>query len=264
MKMIYYTLGNFRLTIYLWFDNERRTNMAKQPEPVYKQWYRTMIVDDQEDIYQIASAASSRLKDRIKMPLEPELTMAVYCFTFEAIMQYLKDKQKDFPEFWVNIYDTLDIGYDTIENDEDEKTGNFNIKVFYTKDAPKIVTNSSLADTDDILTAWVAQSMNIDVDYLIKDIFAFVKEYLMAHVNLTIERPELILLCFLIITEEIVKIVKIKRQEAQSSDYFITLAGLFQIHCMDTDKGEMILFKTEPSPKQFIKDDATATAKFEE
>lgn len=238
---------------------------ATNSEPVYMQWYRTMIVDNQKDIYDIACTSAERLKKSLRIPIGPEMTIALYCGMLESFMHYLKEKQKDFPEFWINIWDTLEIGYNTLENDEDEKTGNFNIKIYYLQDAPKVVTNSTLQTTDEIVSAWVAaHNMNVDTDYLIRDIFAFSKEYLMGHFNLTVERPETLLLIFLCINNEMVFAVKMKRQELQASDFFITIAGLFQIHCQDTDKGEMVMFKTEPAPKQFIKDDGVGTAKFEE
>lgn len=232
-------------------------------EPVFKQWYRKMIVDDVEDIGHIAIASAERLKTELLIPLDPDMTIAVYCGTLEAFIAYLKKKQSEFPEFWFNVFDTLEVGYDTLENDEDEKTGNYNIKVFYLEDAPRIVTDSSLSSPDEIITKWAALNVNTDTDFLVKDIFAYVKEYLMSNLNITVERPETLLVMFLMINEELIKTVKMKRIELNTSDFFITIAGLFEVHCRDTEQGERVMFKTEPSPKQFIKDDGSATTKLE-
>lgn len=228
--------------------------------PYYKTWYKENIVDNQEDIWHIGETASLRIFKDLKISMPPEMIIAFYCNSLEGMMDYLKKKQTDYTEFWINVQDTLEIGYTNNENEDDEKQGNFMIQVNYLPDAPRVNVNDFSDDAETIATSWASQNMSASIEYLLKEIMPHVKNYLKTHVDLIIERAEVVLLLFMLINEVIIGVVKTKRQESAVSDYFITVGGLVSIHCQETDDGDRIFFKAEPSAKIMMKSDGDATA----
>lgn len=235
----------------------------KEKIPEYEIWYNEFIVDNQEEIWEIANVANMMLDQKLKLTIDPKLTIAMYGVTLEAYVEYLKTKQKeDYNEFCINIMNTLEIGYNSSFHDEEEKTGNFMVFMHHIPSYKTLETDTSLDKSDEICALWANSNLSVDSQQIIRDMNAFAKDYLRQHLNIAVENSAIILMIFLIVHDTIIKTISLKRQEENAPTYMITIAGLIEISCTENTDGDcedIIQFKVTPSVKQIGKDDGRAT-----
>lgn len=232
--------------------------------PYYKQWYQDCVVDDEEEIRRFADAAVISIQDRLRVEIDPKLAIAIYCGCLESYVDYLKQKQDEYPEFGIKIMDTLEIGYTTTDDEDDEKSGNFVISMYHCPNFPTVTTNTMLEKSTEIVTQWAHTNLLGDDAVIYKELNSNAKRWLKDHYKLSLEQPELTLMIFLIVHEAIIKGMEIRRSELGVSLLSITIAGLITIQCSeDEDGGDSILFKMEPAIKVAGKNDRVATGVYE-
>lgn len=223
-----------------------------------KEWYDAYIRDDVEENWQIANAMVLGL-ERYKVFLDPETAVSIYIGCIEGIASYLKKQQDNYNEFWINLFDVMEIGYDTTENDEDEKTGNYNIQYLAVEKGEDIHVNPHAESAIEASNDFAMKAFNTDQEYILRDLFSYLKEYISKTHSIGIEEYSTIGLIFYICTKSMWNSIMIMRRERGVSELFITTAGLITTRCIETEDGDRIFYKAEPSAKQFIKDDNTAT-----
>lgn len=247
----------------------------------YHEKFEELAVEDVDAIIDICEAASITLKDQFMIVFKPEegskdqyyeyeAVGVVFATIFSAIIEVLVDienkgKKKD---YHINILDRLDVGFTTIEDDEDEKKGNYMI---FINDLGKV--HKPMEDTPDAENAvekavhWRIESIKDDIKEekgpLIDIANKAVKK--LKEFDLHILNSELIWPIFCTIYDQVVMTIRIKRSELGELDYEINFMSCFYIGARIVDEEEeKIYIRPNISDKLALKNDNKASAKFDE
>lgn len=231
--------------------------MAKKSEL----WLEENVVNNVEEMKQIGELAHRSIKDKLCINLSPELCIATYGIIFETILQVLKSKQKKYSSFEINVCNVMSISYNTLEDDEAEKMGNFMPFIQQIQDGPIPDTgiDSSVTDSLEICAAWNTSHITEQPDVLSEIATESVKN-LSNQLNCKTMNKEIILPIFCLIHEQIVAFIKLKRVDDDLTHYEMDVAGLYTIAVSETDDGkEIIEYTLSVYSKLSIKDDLNAS-----
>ena len=243
---------------------ENREMGKKNETPRYEEWYQMYVIDNTDDISQFSQAAAMEIRQKLKAVVDPKLAIAIYAETIAAYVGFLKTKQSDYTQYCMNILDMIELGYDTSDNEDDEKSGNFAFYMYDVESHKSIETDESIERSDEICAQWASSNISVDSQSVIREANAFAKDHIKNVLNVAVENASVILMIFLIVHDTILKCMKIKRLEEGSSIYQITVAGIVEITCQDGgDDEDRYFFKVEPSVKHSGKNDAVATGRNE-
>lgn len=225
-----------------------------------EKWVADNIHENHEELMQIGELAIRSISDRFALTLnKPELVLAIYDTTFNAIRNTLKEKQDTYPDYSINIADRLEIGYSNYDNENAEKNGNF---MFSIKHLPGKKINNRDEDSDETIelaTQWNAYNITSDIE-TVQEIAERAKKDLEERLEVSLGSSELIIPLFITIHEALVSFLTIKRVESQVCEYEINMCGQFAAGVKeDDDANEVIYFIPPVDLRLFMKDDLKAT-----
>lgn len=235
--------------------------MAKKSEI----WLENNVVNNVEEMKEIGELAHRSILDKLCINMSPELCIASYGIIFETILEVLKSKQKEYSEFAINIANVIQVSYNTNNDDEAEKMGNFMpfIQQIANGPIPDSGIDSSIQDSIQICTAWNSSHITEQPD-VINEIATKAVSNLSSELNTKTMNQEIIIPIFCLVHEQIVSYVKLQRVDSDLSEYELDVAGLYSISAIETDKGtENIEYTLSVYSKMSIKDDLKASDDFE-
>lgn len=235
--------------------------MAKKSEL----WMEENVVNNVDEIKEIGELAHRSILDKLCINMSPDLCIASYGIIFESILEILKSKQKEYSDFAINIANVLQISYNTNNDDEAEKMGNFMpfIQQIANGPIPDSGVDSSVQDSIEICTTWNSSHITEQADVL-GEIATKAVSNLSAQLNTKTMSQSIIIPIFCLVHEQIVSYVKLQRVDSGLSEYELDVAGLYTIHAVETDDGtENIEYTLGVYSKMSIKDDLKASDDFE-
>jgi hypothetical protein len=191
--------------------------------------------------------------------------MCIYAHIFETICKAIAAKEKTHSDFELNIADGLCIGYDTTEDENDEKQGNFMVYMKH-RDNPRIdaVQDEDETSTLALCAMWNAQNIKEQAAFL-KTISGNACKDISSVVNIRFESEEFIIPMFSIIHAQIVRYVREQRIERKLREFELPICGLYTVGAAVTDDGdEEIYFVPSITLKLLFKNDSIASATDEE
>lgn len=241
---------------------------ADKENVLLKNWYDDTVVEDREDCNNIAGMASRECLKRWNIGIgtndEPEMVLGFYSVVFNTIIDALREKRNDAPEFAINIADVVQIGYDdSVDDGEQEKQGNF-CPYIYDLGKKTDVTEDPDIDAVERCVRWNSENMKSQKKILSAIATNSVKN-LIELLDIHLGSPEAVFPLFTTIHEQLVLYMKTKQAESGDSEVMINFAGNFDVYCRLVDGGETVIeYSPKPSLKLGIKNDSAATAPTEE
>lgn len=231
----------------------------------YEVVFDELCIEDKEDIITICSAAQEKLRKAFKIDInDPKILGVMFSKIYDSFFIELKKLESNFEKFNINIAGRLDIGFTTSNNEDDEKNGNFMAYIRHKNKMTKDGTESfeSGSTTTERLVQWNTENI-IDQSELLRKISISAIEAL-KEVDINLTSSEVIIPLFIIIYEEIVNYIKVKRSEIDSIKFEINFMGCFQIAALeDAEDIDKIVIRPSINTKLLMKDDERASSKYE-
>lgn len=225
-------------------------------------WYRDNVVEDETQCKNVAGMAQEKLLEKFDIGITPEQVMAIYCITYDQIIQKLREKREDSPDqFVINIANVVKIGYDNVEDDgESETLGNFNVFIEHVGGTPKSISEDGSTDSIDACNQWMHANTE-EQKKIIETIAAAAIKALSNEVDIVIAEPVVIFPIWVTTHEALVKFVEVARADENSSDYFMNFCNALEIHCqLQEDGTTAIVYKPNISEKLGIKSNVIASS----
>lgn len=238
-----------------------------------KKWFDENVLEDVDDLLAIANLANTIVDERISLGIGyPETTLAIYATIFDTIVDKIADFESTRDSFELNIANRLIIGYNTTDNSDDEKVGNFMVYLNhpYEEYTTTIKQNKDDEDLDDnektvtLCVEWNAANVKEQAT-LITEIATAAKKAITEKLNIKTESAEFVIPLFCIIHEQIINYLRIKRVEEGVAEKEINCCGIYTVGIRETDDGdEEIYYIPSISLKLKFKDDKASTGKSED
>ena len=238
---------------------------AKKPFPII--WFDQNVSDNKAEMLAISEVTllSCLEQFRLEVGIEKKALYAVIFFgTFEAILQYLRSKQKTFNKYTIQLFNSINIGYSNSNAKENEKVGNFMPVMEY------IGVNRHLADpqkvTSDISStnynAWKTLNSKKNVEHY-DDIQKLAFERLRTEYKIDLRTDEAVWPIFCVFMDNINNVLRMKFREAQGtkvSQIKISVMGIFDAYYSydETIDKEYIEYTPKPFFKLRLKNDSSA------
>lgn len=225
-------------------------------------WFKDNVSENQEELLAIGDLANRKLHEVLSLGLDsPMTTIAIYAQIFESMCSVIAMKEKDYDSFNLNMADNFEIGYDTTDNEDDEKSGNFMV---YMRHLDNQKTDAVLDDDEDntlsLCAIWNATNVKTQAE-VIKEVAIQALKDLGSIINIKMESHEFVIPMFCIIHSTLIRFLKQKRAELEKSEYEINVAGLFTAGCsVNEDSEEEIYFVPSITLKLLFKNDSIASA----
>ena len=225
-----------------------------------QQWFDEIIVNDVDDIMLIGELSSRAIHDKFRLTLSPEPIIAIYCFTLEAILKYLKKQQeKGHKSFQVNICNVISVSYSNLSDDEAEKSDNFMPFIQQIADGPIPDTGITSSDTIELCAAWNSSHISEQPD-AISEIATHTLRDLKDTLNMKAADKQLIMPIFCTVHESIINYMKLKRVDLGATSYTLDIAQIYKICVSEADDGtELIEYMPSIFTKKNTKDDEMAS-----
>lgn len=233
-------------------------------EQKYVDYFNQNVVEDQQDVITICESASITIWDRFRIRFDdPRLLASVTSKIYNTIVAKLLSLKKDYSSFTINICDRLEMGYNTKEDEDDEKVGNYNVFVRHLNNTKK---NNEIDDPTakpiERAVQWNTENV-IEQPELIRKISIDASDAL-KEIDVNTATSELIMPIFITVYESLINFLKIKRRETDQFEYEINFISCFYIGARETDSdADDIYIRPSIDKKLGIKDDTAASAKYE-
>ena len=235
--------------------------MAKEEK--YLSYYDEICVEDEKDVYEICLTASRIIYDKIHLQFDdPKLVGVVFSKTFDAILEELKNSEKDNSSYELNICDRLRIGYTTTDSDEEEKTGNFMIYINHENADNKYdgLDEKSSDLTIKQLCSQYNTNNTKDNPEAIERIQAIAIDRL-KKIDVLIGGTSIIMPIFCMTYESLVNMLKQKRVASKQFEYEINFLSCFYILARENEEGDSdISIRPNINAKLTIKSDKMASS----
>lgn len=234
-------------------------------------WWEENIKENENELIMAGSIASKKLYDHFSFLIEdPKAIIGMYCIIFDNITKAIREQEKEYDNFSLDIADRLCIGYTTTSDEEDEKVGNFMIymKNLIMKSSEELSSfekdedPADLPDDDkptiELLTNWNATNIKEQAD-IIKEIASKSKDDISKVLDYKTSTHEIVFPIFCTVHDSLLCELALEKQNKKKSDVEMNVAGWFTVGIQSTDEGDDIYFDPSPSLKLKFKDDSLAS-----
>lgn len=233
-------------------------------------YYDENVIEDKEEIETICEVARKQLWERFHLKFgdvtksDPEgAKMVGSCFAviFDTILLKLEELERTHSDYQINIADRLVIGYNTSEDDDDEKQGNFMVFLKHLENNKKVEKNFD-PSLKPVQRAVEWNSINILAQPdIIREISESAVSLLSSEIEVTIAQPELIMPIFVTVYDALVSFLKIRRNEKDEFEYEINFMNCFKIGVRENeDNLSDVYIIPNIESKLRLKSDALATS----
>ncbi len=223
-------------------------------------WVEEFVVNDIDDMMNVGGMAVRELHEKFRIKLSTEAAIAIYCLTFETILEYLKKQQeKKMQMFQINICNMISVSYNNLEDDESEKLGNFAPFIQQISDGPIPDTGIDEGKSIALCAAWNSSHISEQPDVL-SEISTMVLRNLSDKLAIHIAAKEVVMPIFCTFHENLISYIKLKRVDVGATSYTIDVAGIFKVMVSEADDAtEIIEYPTCIYTKKTTKDDGMST-----
>lgn len=227
-----------------------------------ERWFDNYAVDNVEDLLAIGALARDAVNESIKVDLgNAKNVMAIYGVIFEALVETVGEYQKSHDSYEVELADRLGIGFNNDDNEDDEKSGNFNLVMWHVENKDKNADEPMDADEDSsvvLSTEWNSKNITDNKEFANRFMINGLKK-LKEIINIPSESHEFIAPVFCIIHTQILKYINLKFGESADHQFELNVMGLYTIGIQITDNADLdIYYHPTIYGKLSMKNDAVA------
>ena len=227
------------------------------------EYYNFNVTQFEEEIQQIAESTNINLRKVFCINMDdPRMSTAVFLKTFETFVGKLKKLSQQYSNFEINIANRLAIGFNNVDSDDDEKSGNFVFYLRHLKSETKTEPNSDPTVSNiERCVQWNAENI-IHNPEIIRDTVVEAGKAL-HDIDIQLGNTEIIMPIFIMYYEAIISFMKIRRRELNEFEYMIEFP-FFRIYCRESeDARDVIMISPTVIGKVTMKDDVAASANAE-
>ena len=220
-------------------------------------WFNTVAVNNREELKIICDITSRSAEEQFSMYLKSgntEVYAVIFDATMETIKEFLRGKQKTYKRFTFEIANSLNIGYDNNDDEENEKVGNFMPIIEHINTNRKIVDDDTMIDenkTNQNFIRWKELNVKKNIEYL-KEIQEKAYERLKTDYHTNVRTSEAIIPLFCIFMDNVCHVLKMKYKEAQGTDVSevsINVLGWFDAFYSFNEQEDTEIVEFEPNIK---------------
>ena len=226
------------------------------------EWFEENVHENREDLIKIAEQAKKHLHETLSIGVEKgESIIAMYHQVFETICNTLKDFESKCTDSEIDVASLFKIGFDTTENDDDEKQGNFMVYIRHMDNHNAL----ALLDEDEkktlnLCAMWNATNIKLNPEVM-KDVASEALKAIESKLQMKLSNQEVVIPIFGVTHACIIEYVKAQRVGRKLSEFEVTVTDLYTVGCMINDDGEEeIYFDPSISMKLKFKNDALASS----
>lgn len=232
-------------------------------------WFADYASNNKSEIKMICDLTARSCEEQFHMYVKSsntEVYAVVFYVTFMAILEFIRERQKNYNTFSIQIANSINIGYTNNDDEENEKVGNFMPFMDYVGSNRNYVENTS--ETDDDKTSsncihWKELNIKKNIEYY-KEIQERAFDTLIKEYNTNLRTSEAIFPIFCIFLDHITAVVKMKYKEAEGTDISeisMNVLSLFDIYYSYNEEEAVENFEYVPNiqMKLFLKSDNIAT-----
>lgn len=239
----------------------------------YEMYWDEYAREDGESIKTICDSASITLTDvfhfhviNTSKNIDTRALACIFSKIFDAILEKLRSLEDSYNSYEINICDRLLIGYDTSDDDDDEKTGNFMIYMRNIASNLGIVNPTGTemesldSDASSLNRVVVWNGAVVNGSKVLNDIAISALKKIEEDLEFQLSSPEYIWPIFSTIYEHIINYVKCRITKDQLSDIEINFISCFDIGAMESEDGEPTVYiRPNINSKLMLKNDAKAS-----
>ena len=249
---------------------EQDIDVVKQdkPETFVTRWFKDYAVNNRSELKIICDLTARSAEQQFSLYLKSgntEVFSVIFYATFITILEFIRNKQKIYNNFTVEICNSINIGYCNNDDENNEKVGNFMPIMEYIGINRNIVDMTSSIDSDKTsqnFIRWKELNIKKNVEYY-KEIQEKAYERLQKEYKTNLRTSEAVIPLFCIFMDHITNVLKMKFKEAQGTDVSevtMNVLGLFDVYYSfnEEDNVEIIEFQPNITMKLALKSDDIA------
>lgn len=250
-------------------EHEEDLNMeSKKKQTFVTHWFNESATNNKEELKIVCDITSRAAEEQFSMYLKSgntEVYAVIFYATFQTILEFLRSKEKTYKRFTFEIANSINIGYDNNDDEDNEKVGNFMPILEHISINRKIIDESGIMEesrTNQNFLRWKELNVKKNIEY-IKEIQEKAYDKLKTEYKTNVRTSEAIIPLFCIFLDNICNVIKMKYKEAQGTDVSevsMNVLGLFDIfYSFNEDENiEVIEYQPNIAMKLGLKDDNVA------
>lgn len=241
---------------------------APKKKTFANQWFEDYCVNNKDDMRIVCNLTARSANEQFKLQCRKdneEVFAVVFYGTFLSILEYIKEKQKKWNRFTIEISKSLNIGYTNNDNEDNEKVGNFMPIMEHIGINRNIVDNSPITEdqTNENYLRWKELNVKKNAEAC-KTIQETAYEKLKSEYKTDLRTSEAVIPVFCIFLDHITNVLKMKFKEAEGtnvSEVSMNVFGLFDIYYSfnEEDNQEIIEYQPNITMKLAFKSDDMAS-----
>lgn len=232
-------------------------------------WFKDYATSNQDELKIVCDLTSRAAYDQFRMSLptgNTEVYGVVFYGTFLSLLDFLRNKQKKYSKFTIEIANSINLGYINNEDEDNEKVGNFMPIMEYIGINRKYVDEGRSLEEDttcENFIQWKQLNIKKNIDSY-NEIQNVAFDRLKSEFRTDIRYAEGVFPLFCIFMDHVVSVLKIKFKEAEKTDVSevsMNVFGLFDVfYSFDPeDNSEIVDFQPNIRMKLALKNDSTAS-----
>lgn len=250
-------------------EEELDIKTPDKKETFVTRWFKDNAVNNATELKTICDLTARSAEEQFRLYLKSgntEVYAVVFYGTFLTILNSLKQKQKIYNNFTIEICNSINIGYTNNDDENNEKVGNFMPIMEYIGINRNIVDSSSSFDVDTTsqnFIRWKELNIKKNIEYY-KEIQEIAYEKLKSEYKTNLRTSEAVIPLFCIFMDHITNLLKVKFREADGTDVSevsMNILGLFDVFYSynEDDNQEIIEFQPNIRMKLALKSDEIAS-----
>lgn len=229
----------------------------------YDEYFKMNCTEDEDDITRVLGTTMVELQKFGVSFIDKKMMGAIFCKVYDSILQNLEKFEKDYSSFEINFCNRFIIGYNTTEDEDDEKCGNFMVYIRHrgcdkSDDSKVDDTNSTAASK---FSYWVMENLQQQVELITKITGDAIKG--LNELGITIQVPDVIIVIFTKVYETLVKYLMARRRDLGEFEYEINFLSCFFIGAREGEESDDIYIRPNIESKLRLKNDSVASSQYE-
>jgi hypothetical protein len=250
-------------------EDELDLNVQELPkrETFVTRWFNDNCSNNRSEIRTICELTSRSAEEQFGMSVKSsnvEVYSVIFFATFMSILDFIREKQKRYNNYTIEIANSVNLGYTNNDSDDNEKVGNFQPLMEYIGSNRNIINSSQMEvdTTTKNFILWKELNVKKNIEHY-KEIQELAYNKLLQEFRTDIRTSEGIIPLFCIFMDNTIGLLKMKYREAEGtgvSEVSFNVLGLFDVFYSfnEDDNQEIIEFDPNITMKLALKSDSIA------
>lgn len=247
---------------------EVKVDKNAKKETFVTRWFKDYAVNNKAELKICCDLTSRSAEEQFMMYLKngnTEIYAVVFYATFMSILEFIREKQKRYNNFTVEICNSVNLGYTNNDDENNEKVGNF-MPIMEHIGVNRVIVDSSDVIAEDKTSMnfirWKDLNIKKNVEYY-KEIQERAFEKLKREYKTNLRVSEGVIPLFCIFMDHITSVLKMKYKEADGTDVSevsMNVFGLFDVFYSFNEEDNVEIYEYQPNimMKLALKSDSVA------